>query len=125
MDEKIIISAKTQNVPLGILAIIGGGLMVATCGELEFTLGDFAMLASAALGIIIAILGIVIIFMSRESGLYVTDKRVYGKTVLGKRVDIPLDSISSISLTFVLLLGISIASNSGRVSFYFVEESLI
>ena len=122
MDEKIIISAKTQHVPAGILVFLAGGIIAATCLIWETILGDWAIFASAGLGAIIALYGLIILFVCRDSGLYVTDKRVYGKTLLGKRVDIPLDSISSISLTFVLFSGISVASSSGLISFYFVEE---
>jgi len=122
MNEKIIISAKTQNVPFGIFTIIIGGIIAATCLVWETILGDWAIFASAGLGVVVALCGLVIIFMSHGSGLYVTDKRVYGKTILGKRVDIPLDSISSISLTFILFSGISVASSSGLISFYFVEQ---
>lgn len=122
MEEKIIVSAKTKNIPIGILTVIIGGIIAATCLVWENILGDWAIFVSAIIGVIIALFGFIIIFMSHECGLYVTDKRVYGKTLLGKRVDIPLDSISSISLTFVLLCGISVASSSGSISFCFVEE---
>ena len=122
MDEKVIISAKTQNIPIGILIMVIGVVIAATCLVWETILGDWAIFASAAIGAVIALCGLIIIFMSHGSGLYVTDKRVYGKTLLGKRVDIPLDSISSISLTFVLLSGVSVASSSGLISFFFVEE---
>ena len=86
MNEKIIISAKTQNVPFGILTIIVGGIVAATCFAWETILGDWAIFTSAALGIIIALCGLVIIFKSREGGLYVTNMRVYGKTLLAVTV---------------------------------------
>ncbi len=54
--------------------------------------------------------------------LVVTDKRVYGKIALGKRVDLPLDSISAVALTITFLQGISISTSSSRISFYFVEK---
>ena len=54
--------------------------------------------------------------------LVVTDKRVYGKIAFGKRVDLPLDSISAVALTITLLQGISISTPSGRISFYFIEK---
>lgn len=101
--------------------MIFGGIIAATCLVWETVLGDWAIFASAAIGAVIALCGLIIIFKSRGSGLYVTDKRVYGKTLLGKRVDIPLDSISSLSLTN-LLSGVSVASSSGVISFLFVEE---
>ena len=102
--------------------MIAGVFIAATCLVWETILGDWAIFTSATIGVLIALCGLIIIFMSHGSGLYVTNKRVYGKTLLGKRVDIPLDSISSISLTFVLLSGVSVASSSGLISFYFVEE---
>ena len=122
MDEKIIISAKTTSVPIGLLWILVGGTFAATSLVWETILGDWAIFASAGLGIIIVLYGLIILFTSHGCGLYVTNKRVYGKTMLGKRVDIPLDSISSISLTFFLFAGISVASSSGSILFYFVEN---
>lgn len=45
----------------------------------------------------------------------VTDKRVYGKARFGKRVDLPLDSISAVATG--ILKGISVASSSGKIHF--------
>ena len=122
MEEKIIISAKTNNFIAGIFAIIVGGILMATCLVWETMLGDWAIFVSAGIGGVIALLGLIFIFNQSGAGFYVTDKRVYGKTLLGKRVDIPLDSISAVSLTFVLLGGLSVASSSGRITFYYAEH---
>lgn len=121
-DEKTIVSAEIKGVPFGILTIIVGGIISATCLVWETILGDWAIFASAILGGVIAIIGLIIIIKKKGSGLYVTNKRVYGQTLLGKRVDIPLDSISSISLTFSLLSGVSVASSSGKITFLFISE---
>ena len=53
--------------------------------------------------------------------IVVTDKRVYGKTMFGKRVDLPLDSISSVG--FSSLHGISVGTSSGRISFVFIKNN--
>ena len=53
--------------------------------------------------------------------IVVTDKRVYGKTAFGKRVDLPLDSISAISISF--LKGIAIGTSSGKVNFKFIKNN--
>lgn len=122
MEEKIIISAKTNNFIAGLYAIIIGVILMATCLVWEQPLGDWAIFVSAGLGGVFALLGLIFIFNQSGAGFYVTDKRVYGKTLLGKRVDIPLDSISAVSLTFILLCGVSVSSSSGRITFYFTEK---
>ena len=48
-----------------------------------------------------------------------TDKRVYGKTVFGVRIDIPIDSVSAVSL---VSSGISVSSSSGRINFAYLDE---
>ena len=48
--------------------------------------------------------------------MVITDKRVYGKILFGRQVDIPLDQISSVSITG-LFKGVSVYSDSGKVSF--------
>ena len=60
MTEKIIISAKTQNVPIGCLAIIVGGIIASTCLVWEQILGDWAIYASAGIGAVIALYGLII-----------------------------------------------------------------
>ena len=48
----------------------------------------------------------------------VTDKRVYGKTAFGKRVDLPLTKISAVSCSPMGSIGVSTAS--GVINFYFL-----
>lgn len=52
--------------------------------------------------------------------IVITDKRVYGKALLGQRVDLPLDSISAVG-TF-MLNGVSVSTSSGRIRFAFVKN---
>lgn len=122
MEEKIIISAKVNNFIVGIFAIIIGAILMATCLVWETMLGDWAIFVSAGIGGIIALFGLVCLFNQIGAGIYVTDMRVYGKTLLGQRVDIPWDSISAVSLTSVLLYGISVSSSSGRITFCYAEN---
>ena len=53
--------------------------------------------------------------------LVITDKRVYGKAYLGKRVDIPVDSVSSVGKG--IFNTICVASSSGRILFTFLQDS--
>ena len=52
--------------------------------------------------------------------LTVTDKRVYGKATFGKRVDLPIDSISAVGTS--ALWGIDVGTSSGRIHFKLVKN---
>ncbi len=68
---------------------------------------------------------VIILFFKYTIGkceIYVTNKRVYGKSAFGFRVDIPLDSITSVSLLSVLDL-IRVSSSSGAIKFIFITNS--
>ena len=62
---------------------------------------------SAAIGLI----SVVIYGITMTCDLVVTDKRVYGKAGFGKRVDLPIDSISAVATS--IFNGITVAT-SGR-----------
>ena len=55
-----------------------------------------------------------------KTELIVTDKRVYGKTCFGKRVDLPLDSISAVGTAF--LKSIAVTSSSGAIKFFLIDN---
>ncbi len=52
--------------------------------------------------------------------LVITDKRVYGKATFGKRVDLPIDSISAVGTSS--LWGIDIGTSSGRIHFKLIKN---
>lgn len=58
----------------------------------------------------------------RSYELTVTDKRVFGKVAFGRRVDLPIDSVSAIS-SISLLKGVSVSTSSGRISFLFIKNT--
>lgn len=72
-----------------------------------------------------AVVGVVLVVFSYVSNtgieLVITDKRVYGKAFPGKRVDIPVDSISSVGKG--ILNTICVASSSGKILFTFLQDS--
>ena len=77
------------------------------------------------IAIIILIVGntLAVIISQFKSELTITDKRVYGIGIFGKRVDLPLDSISSIgSLHF--FKGILISTSSGNIKFFGIKNFL-
>ena len=93
---------------------------------IEYVTGDYChrgvddeSIIPIAAGLVIAI--ILFVCMTSNS-LTVTDKRIYGKTWFGKRVDLPVDSISAIS-SIGLLKGISVATSSGKLSFILIKNA--
>lgn len=54
--------------------------------------------------------------------LTITDKRVYGKVAFGKRVDLPVDSVSATS-TISLFKGVSVSTSSGKISFLAIKNT--
>ena len=68
------------------------------------------------------IIALIVYFGMRSYSLTVTDKRIYGKTWFGKRVDLPVDSVTAIA-TVGLFKGITAATSSGKISFLLIKNS--
>ncbi len=66
------------------------------------------------------IIGSILYINWSKCELTVTNKRVYGKTALGKRVDLPIDSVSAVGTSW--LWGIDIGTSSGRIHFKFMKN---
>ena len=69
-----------------------------------------------------ALIGGLIYLWLKSYSVTVTDKRVFGKVVFGKRVDLPVDSISS-TATIGLFHGVSVATSSGMVKFLLIKNA--
>lgn len=63
---------------------------------------------------------IIFFLVVRKMELVITNKRVYGKTIFGKRVDLPIDSISSVGMC--MFSGIFIATSSGKIKFLLMKN---
>lgn len=138
--EKTLIKGRTNNVLqtlCGALFVAGALLTIYGCAKLQHvnnvnkvidnynhlsTVSDYIPMKSREAfifiiigGIALALFAIVSFFFSRNNEIVVTEKRVYGIAGFGKRVDIPLDSISSIGMAFYK--SVIVASSSGRIVF--------
>ncbi len=69
-----------------------------------------------------ALLGVLIYSWLRSYELTVTDKRIFGKVAWGKRVDLPVDSVSA-TATINHLRGVSVSTSSGRISFLAIKNA--
>lgn len=74
------------------------------------------------IGLGILVLVLLILWWLSSYELTVTDKRVYGKVAFGKRVDLPVDSVSATS-TISFLKGISVSTSSGKISFLIIKNT--
>lgn len=80
--------------------------------------GLFAIIPFVALSLI----GGLIYFWLHSYELTVTDKRIYGKVAWGKRVDLPVDSISA-TATIKTLKGVSVSTSSGKIKFLVMKNA--
>lgn len=81
------------------------------------------LIPAEVLGLIILIvlgsfglIALILFLWLRSYQLTITDKRVYGIAAFGKRVDLPVDSISAIS-KIRLFKGIGVSTSSGKIKF--------
>ncbi len=72
------------------------------------------------LGFLLIIISPIINWWASSYSLVVTPTKVYGLTRWGKRVDLPIDSISAVSSS--MFKGIAIATSSGRIVFKFIKN---
>lgn len=79
---------------------------------------DLWICAGISVGAAIACL--IIYAWLRSYKMTVTDKRVYGKTAFGKRVDLPVDSVSAIGSRWSK--GVAVSTSSGRISFLMIKN---
>ena len=124
MEEKTIIQSSYSHVskwlPI-LLSIIG--VILAICG---FDSGDFGcggleylLMFGGGIGLVIA--AVIILLYIGNCQIVVTNVRVYGKAAFGKRVDLPVDSISAVGTCY--FNGVTVSSSSGRMAFLGLTNS--
>jgi len=69
-----------------------------------------------------ALIGGLIYLWLRSYELTITDKRIYGKVAWGKRVDLPVDSVSA-TATINHLKGVSVSTPSGKIGFLAIKNA--
>ena len=69
-----------------------------------------------------SLLGLILYLFLHSYELIVTDKRIYGKIAWGKRVDLPVDSISAIS-SVRGIKGVTVATSAGKIKFIILKNA--
>ncbi len=70
----------------------------------------------------LTIIGTFICLWLNSYKMTVSDKRVSGEVLFGKKVDLPIDSVSAIS-KISLLKGIGVSTSSGKISFLAIKNA--
>lgn len=73
------------------------------------------------IGIILSAFGLIFLLANRKVSLTVTNKRVFGTAKWGKRIDLPIDMISSVAT--IMLGGIAVSTSSGSIRFMGVKNN--
>ena len=129
MDEKIIIKSKVANVKLirNIFWIVGlfGGIIASAlyakaCYTIKEMFSQTGILCFLAVAAPLFIIGFIFYKAGSRVSLTVSDKRVYGKAMFGKRVDLPFDMISAVGTS--AFKGIAVATSSGAIKFIMMEN---
>lgn len=125
MNEKELIKAKKWSVKglcigIVVLGFIVGCLLTINYMKSRNELDSAFWLGTVPSFMIITVLpcfvlSVLIYFMVAKTEMTITNKRVYGKAMFGKRVDLPVDSISAVGTS--MLKGIAVATSSGRIKF--------
>ena len=128
MDEKLIIKGKFKlaklaawmTLGLAIVFIIISNLMqIIMYGELEYGFIEALAFYDVSTGLF-AYLGIIsflfagVMFFTPSCELIVTNKRIYGKTCFGHKVELPLDKISLIVTCFPFGIIVGTSAGVGR-----------
>lgn len=133
MEEKILIKSERYNVKkfFKAICIIGGILfsvrLIIPANSFDALYSYFGVvfvvvIVLTGLPLPLFALGGLIYLWLHSYELTVTDKRIYGKVAFGKRVDLPVDSISAIS-TVRLFKGVSVSTASGKISFLVIKNA--
>lgn len=81
---------------------------------------DGGIIVAFLIPVVFAIVAFLIYRSYSKVELVITNKRVYGTAKLGKRVDLPLDSISAVGTS--IMSGIDVATSSGAIKFKFIKN---
>ena len=136
MEEKIIIQSKQYNFKRSgrmLLFFAVGLILVAWVTHSRSHIGMTTSLIKAMYthwfrypcltayaGILLLLITLFLLWWLGSYTLTVTNMRIYGKTSFGKRVDLPVDSISSVATN--KFNGIAIATASGRIIFGLIKN---
>ncbi len=122
MEEKVLIKSEQYNVRKIFNAILIGGAGICVLAMLLlFSRWFWDNWLTMSLPVVL-IIASAVYFWLRSYELTVTNKRIYGKIAWGKRVDLPVDSVSATAMV-PLFKGVSVSTSSGKISFLVIKNA--
>lgn len=130
MEEKVLIKSERYNIKkvfstiflIGLILTIIYAVILMIQHDNYFLWWEHYVPLSLIPVASFALIGLLIFLWLRSYELTITDKRVYGKVAFGKRVDLPVDSVSATS-TISLFKGVSVSTSSGKISFLAIKNT--
>ena len=140
MEEKVLIKSEQYDVKkitntivkIGVIlsvilliVIIGYYIAMFRTDFLYFIrniIWEYVIFALLPVFVVTVVIPMLIYFWLHSYEMTVTDKRIYGKGAWGKRVDLPVDSVSAIS-TIRILKGVTVATSSGKIKFLVIKNA--
>lgn len=130
MEEKVLIKSERYNVKkvfsamalIGLILTIIYAVILMIQHDNYFLWWEHYVPLSLIPVASFALIGLLIFLWLRSYELTITDKRVYGKVAFGKRVDLPVDSVSA-TATIGLFKGVSVSTSSGKISFLAIKNA--
>ncbi len=122
MEEKIV--AKGTSSKINIFTILSG-IAAAVFYFIGFDMkssGDSNTALWFAIALALTLVTLLVFWAMSFCEIVVTDKRIYGKVAFGKRVDLPMDSVSAVAVTSLVTQGVSVSTSSGRITFYYLSN---
>lgn len=123
MEEKVLVKGTMTKLNLLtiILCVLGVWFFFGGISELSsITYNSPAAPILLVVGIIFFAFAAYFHLLFSQCQITVTNKRVYGKAALGKRVDLPLDMISAVGVSS--FKGVHVATASGKLTFYLCQN---
>ena len=143
MEEKILVKSEQYNIGkickkifvfilLGLIAFCIGffiwhlndglqyGISFSAALDDAIYFSGVALLVSLGVGVGAALILYFFYWIMSKEELVVSDKRVYGRVAFGRRVDLPIDSVSAVGMS--IFKSIAIGTSSGRIYFNGVKN---
>ena len=132
-EERELIKSKFKGnviiLPAGLIfvGLFISILMLILCYDNEYGYGQTLFCEAGIeydimfiMGVVLVIIAVFLLIYINKCSMIVTEKRVYGIAAFGKRVDLPVDSISAVGLGY--LSSVFVATSSGKISFFGIKN---
>lgn len=125
MEEKIIIksefvSTKTIQIIIWMIGVVFALIELINDGGIYSLRVPIIRLVVIGVIAVFGIIATIVNAWLSKNEITVTNKRIYGKRAFGRRVDLPIDSISAVGVS--ALKGLAVGTSSGKIKFHMIQN---